>query len=55
MFQEGLRLYYEGDWQEAKKVFKKTDLPTVQIFMERMQAFKNPPLGWSGIWTMTTK
>jgi len=55
MFQEGLRLYYEGDWQEAEKVFKKTDLPTVQIFMERMQAVKNPPLGWSGIWTMTTK
>jgi len=55
MFQEGLRLYYEGDWHEAKKVFKKTDLPTVQIFMERIQAVKNPPLGWSGIWTMTTK
>lgn len=53
-FEEGLKLYYEGNWRFAKKIFKKAELEVTEVFLERMGT-KNAPENWSGIWTMTTK
>ena len=53
-FEEGLKLYYEGNWRSAKKIFKKAELEVTEVFLERMGT-KNAPENWSGIWTMTTK
>lgn len=55
VFQEALGLYYTGDWVQAKKIFAKVNSPISQVFEERIKSAKNPPLGWNGIWTMTTK
>ncbi len=55
LFQEALGLYYSGDWTEAKKLFARVKSPIAQVFQERIKSAKNPPLGWNGIWTMTTK
>lgn len=54
IFEEGLQSYYAGDWKNARKLFKETDLDVTQVFLERM-GLKNAPENWSGIWTMTTK
>lgn len=55
VFQNALNLYYEGNWTEAKKLFAKVQSPVAEVFRERIKSAKNPPEGWSGIWTMTTK
>ncbi|MCQ2598333.1 MAG: adenylate/guanylate cyclase domain-containing protein [Treponema sp.] len=53
-FEEGLQAYYSGDWKNARKLFKQTELEVTEVFLERM-GNKSAPEGWSGIWTMTTK
>lgn len=54
IFEEGLKLYYEGDWRAAKRIFKKVELEVTEVFLERMGS-KSAPENWSGIWTMSTK
>ena len=54
VFEGALRAYYEGDWKKARREFKKCELETAQVFLERIGA-KNAPEDWSGIWTMQTK
>ncbi|MCQ2583260.1 MAG: adenylate/guanylate cyclase domain-containing protein [Treponema sp.] len=54
MFEEGLAAYYQGDWKEARKLFKDSELEVTEVFLERM-GLKAAPEDWSGIWTMTTK
>ncbi len=54
MFSVALKKYYEGDWNGARDVFKKTELEICSVFLERM-GDGNAPENWSGIWTMTTK
>ncbi|MBR5402454.1 MAG: adenylate/guanylate cyclase domain-containing protein [Treponema sp.] len=55
IYELGLQAYYVGDWKEARKQFKKADLPELtEVFFERM-GNKGAPEGWNGIWTMTTK
>ncbi|MBO4629671.1 MAG: adenylate/guanylate cyclase domain-containing protein [Treponema sp.] len=55
LYEEGLQSYYAGDWKNARKCFKNSDLPELtEVFMERM-GNKSAPEGWNGIWAMTTK
>ena len=55
LYEEGLQSYYTGDWKNARKCFKNSDLPELtEVFMERM-GNKSAPEGWNGIWAMTTK
>ena len=55
LYEEGLQAYYAGDWKNARKCFKNSDLPELtEVFMERM-GNKSAPEGWNGIWAMTTK
>ena len=53
-FEKGLKSYYEGDWKNARKIFKGLELEVTQVFLERMGT-KGAPADWSGIWAMTTK
>ena len=53
-FEEALQSYYDGNWKEARRLFKETKLDVAQAFLDRM-GLKNAPAGWSGIWTMETK
>lgn len=54
IYSKGLKAYYEGDWTEARKLFKNCALECTEVFLERMGNGK-APADWSGIWTMTTK
>ena len=53
-FEAGLKEYYAGNWTEARKLMRQSELETAEIFLERMSS-RNVPENWSGIWTMTTK
>ena len=53
-FEAGLQEYYAGNWADARKLMRKSELETAEIFLERMSS-RNLPENWSGIWTMTTK
>ncbi len=55
IFDEALQLYYEGEWRKAVTRFAKVELPMADVFIERIKSAGKPPLGWSGLWTMTTK
>ena len=55
IFEEALQAYYDGDWKNARKLFKKVDMEVADVFMERMGARGNAPDKWRGIWAMTTK
>ena len=54
LFQEGLRLYYEGSWEDALPLFDKCKLPLSDVFKERTQSGPAPD-DWDGIWTMKEK
>jgi class 3 adenylate cyclase/type IV secretory pathway VirB3-like protein len=54
LFQEGLRLYYEGSWKEALPLFDKCKLPLSDVFKRRTQSGPAPD-DWDGIWTMKEK
>jgi class 3 adenylate cyclase len=52
-FEQGLALYYDGDWSRSRKLLKDCTLPMVEEFMHRMDGTK--PDDWNGIWAMKTK
>ncbi|MCR5188010.1 MAG: adenylate/guanylate cyclase domain-containing protein [Treponema sp.] len=54
IYSQALEAYYRGDWKEARKLFKDSELEVTEVFLERM-GLKSAPEDWSGIWTMTTK
>lgn len=54
IYEEGLASYYNGDWSEARKNFKKCGIEAAEVFLGRM-GNKSAPENWSGIWTMETK
>ena len=54
IFEQGLKAYYKGNWTEARKRFKESDVSPAKTFLERIGT-KQAPADWSGIWTMTTK
>lgn len=55
IYEEALQAYYEGDWKNARKLFKQVKMEVADVFLERMGARGNAPDKWRGIWTMTTK
>lgn len=54
IYENGLASYYNGDWSEARKNFKKCGIEAAEVFLSRM-GNKSAPENWSGIWTMETK
>jgi len=54
LFNEGLSLYYEGQWPAAYKSFAKCSLPVADIFRDRTKN-NTSPKGWDGVWAMTMK
>ena len=54
IFELGLRAYYDGDWKQARQLFKTCELDVGKVFLERI-SIRQAPADWSGIWTMTTK
>ena len=54
LFEEGLTLYYQGEWKKAVTIFKSCELDVTEVFLERMGT-QEAPEDWRGIWTMTTK
>lgn len=54
IYEDGLASYYNGDWSEARKNFKKCGIEAAEVFLSRM-GNKSAPENWSGIWTMETK
>lgn len=54
VFELGLKAYYEGDWKQARALFKTAELDVANVFLERI-SIRQAPADWSGIWTMTTK
>ncbi len=54
IFNKALNLYYEGNWPDALKNFKKCNLSLASVFIERIKG-QDCPKGWNGIWTMKTK
>lgn len=54
LFNEGLKLYYEGQWPAAYKQFARCALPVAEVFRDRTRN-NTSPKGWDGIWAMTTK
>ncbi len=54
LFSKGLKLYFDGNWKEAYKYFKRCTLPMAKVFTDRTKNNKCPRR-WNGVWTMTTK
>ena len=54
VYESALKSYYEGDWDSARKEFKKCGIEAAEVFLERI-GNENAPKNWSGIWTMQTK
>ena len=55
IYEEALQAYYDGDWKNARKLFKQVKMEVADVFLERMGARGNAPDKWRGIWAMTTK
>ncbi len=53
IFSAGRELYYNGNWDDAKKLWEDVTLPICDEFKNRVQGDK--PENWSGIWSMKTK
>ena len=54
IYESALQAYYKGDWDLARKEFKKCEIEAASVFLERIGS-KSAPADWSGIWTMQTK
>jgi adenylate cyclase len=54
IYRKALSQYYEGDWRESIKSFRRCTLPPASLFLNRLSR-KKPPEDWNGVWTMTTK
>jgi len=58
LFEQGLKLYQQGNWNKALNAFKKIENndPAVDEFISRIkQMKKEKPKGWLGIWEIHTK
>jgi Adenylate cyclase, family 3 (some proteins contain HAMP domain) len=53
-FNQGRALYYQGNWQEANRLFQQLNLPFAAEFVKRTGSGQ-PPENWSGIWNLETK
>lgn len=53
-FQEGLHLYYQGEWPKAEKWLSKSSLSAAATFLGRIKG-RTCPKDWNGIWTMKEK
>ncbi len=53
-YNEGLELYYNGDWKKSYRSFSKCTLPLSDVFKERTKNYECPR-NWNGIWEMKTK
>ncbi|MFP4536389.1 MAG: adenylate/guanylate cyclase domain-containing protein [Spirochaetaceae bacterium] len=53
-FDEGLRLYYEGDWRKAEEAFRRCTLGLSNTFLGRIKN-RQAPQNWNGVWTMKEK
>lgn len=53
-FEDGLKLYFKGDWPKAYKKFSACSLPVAAEFADRTRKNK-APRPWNGIWEMKTK
>jgi adenylate cyclase len=54
LYTEGLKLYYQGDWQKAGSFFSDCTLPAAEVFKTRVST-TTCPKDWNGIWTMKEK
>lgn len=52
-FSQALNLYYSGEWEQAQRLFKDSDLALAEVFIRRTSA--ECPKNWDGIWRMTSK
>ena len=53
-FSEGLKQYYQGRWDEARKAFNTSAVLPAAVFLQRIEG-RTAPEGWNGVWTMDTK
>ncbi|MFP4330766.1 MAG: adenylate/guanylate cyclase domain-containing protein [Spirochaetaceae bacterium] len=53
-FDEGLHLYYDGDWRSAEKAFQRCTLGISNTFLGRIKG-REAPANWNGVWTMKEK
>ncbi len=53
LFSEGLKFYYDGDWDKAKQQFEECELKITEVFKIRTQ--DKCPNNWNGIWEMKSK
>lgn len=53
-FSEGLKQYYQGRWEEARKAFNASAVLPAAVFLQRIEG-RTAPEGWNGVWTMDTK
>jgi adenylate cyclase len=57
-FEQGLALYYKGDFAEALEIFSplvQEDAPASRYVARCRTLLANPPLAWHGVWEMTRK
>ncbi len=54
MYESGLTVYYQGQWQEANTIFAKINIPAAEEFAKRTRSGEAPG-NWSGIWNIETK
>jgi class 3 adenylate cyclase len=54
IFEQALPEYYAGRWREAVAMLRKCNHRLADVFRDRIKN-RNPPEGWSGIWTMNAK
>jgi adenylate cyclase len=58
IFQKGLSLYRQREWEEARKVFREISQdPPASVFVERCERLlESPPSDdWDGVYTLSTK
>lgn len=53
-YDKALKLYYNGDWPEASRLFGECTLPAAAVFQVRLRTGECPE-DWNGIWTMNEK
>lgn len=55
-FDQALQLYYNGNFNDAEKIFAELDDPPAKIYTARCKQLSEcPPDNWQGIWNITEK